>query len=283
MKNQSAAKEENIHGMLFHPEKLPSGVVPLLKAHLNILTKTLSNKLIGIYVHGSAAMGCFHAEQSDLDYLVVVSDPLEALERKTLAKAFLSIYGKDAPAKGVEMSIVLSRFAGTGFRYPTPYEFHMGTPEQILSQRVPQTNEPVDEDLAAHFTMVRKRGLCVYGKPIREVFAEVPRPYFIASIVQDFIWSYHHILEKTGDQPCPVPLYAVLNSCRMIAFLECEVMLSKAEGGQWGLNNLPARYYSLITEALKEYSCPFSSDKIDPGLLKEFAHYTQAKINTLKT
>ena len=38
--------------------------------------KILGDNLVGVYLHGSAAMGCFHPETGDLDLLTVVNDPL---------------------------------------------------------------------------------------------------------------------------------------------------------------------------------------------------------------
>ncbi|HHT85033.1 MAG: nucleotidyltransferase domain-containing protein [Bacillota bacterium] len=35
----------------------------------------LGSNLVGIYLHGSAAMGCWNPRTSDLDLLVVVNDP----------------------------------------------------------------------------------------------------------------------------------------------------------------------------------------------------------------
>jgi len=34
--------------------------------------KILGNNLVGIYLHGSAAMGCFNPKKSDLDLILIV-------------------------------------------------------------------------------------------------------------------------------------------------------------------------------------------------------------------
>lgn len=259
-------------------EKLPNEVVPLLQKHAQILFDVLGDKLVGIYVHGSAAMGGFTTTQSDFDYLAVISSPLTAEEREKLANSFLEIYGKDVPAKGVEMSIVLEKFSGKDFCYPTPYEFHMGTEEQIKFHGLPHKNKQVDPDLAAHFTITKKRGLCVYGKPIDEVFANVPRKYYLASIALDSEDSFKNVQEKTGVERCTVPNYAVLNFCRVLAFIDADMIASKTEGGEWALKNLPEKYHGVISAALQEYREVGSSEKIDPNVLKDFAAYAQNKI-----
>ena len=259
-------------------EKLPQEIVPVLRQHAQILLGVLGEKLTGIYIHGSAALGGFTFMQSDLDYLVLISNPLTQEERKKLANSFLKIYGKDAPAKGVEMSIVIKGFVGKNFRYPTPYEFHMGDKEQIRLHGLPHKIEMTDPDLSAHFTITKKRGLCIYGKSIDEVFTEVPQKYYLASVALDSEDSFKNIQEKTGSAYCVVPQYAVLNFCRVLAFIDEHLIISKTEAGEWALKNLPKKNHPIISAALQEYQNIGSSDKVDSKLLKDFAVYSQGRI-----
>ena len=39
-----------------------------------ICKRILGNKLTGIYLHGSMAMGCFNADKSDIDIIVIIED-----------------------------------------------------------------------------------------------------------------------------------------------------------------------------------------------------------------
>ena len=80
----------------------------------------LKSNLIGIYLHGSLAMGCF-TEQSDLDLLVLVNTPLDRATKRALVETLLNL--DDLPAKGIEMSVVLGKYAQE-FAYPTPFEVH---------------------------------------------------------------------------------------------------------------------------------------------------------------
>jgi len=265
--------------MLSNTEKLPKEVIPLLEKHAQILFDVLGTKLVGMYVHGSAAMGGFTIAQSDLDYLAVVSEALTPQEREKLSKAFLEIYGKDIPAKGVEMSIVIEKFVGKDFRYPTPYEFHMGAEEQIRFHGLPHTEEMADPDLAAHLMIIKKRGLCVYGKPIDQVFADIPKEYYLDSLVKDSEESFQNIQSETSDDERTVPNYAVLNFCRVLAFIDQDLITSKVEGGEWGLKNLPEKYHPIISAALQEYQNVGSSEKIDGQLLKDFAVYAHNRIS----
>ena len=48
-------------------------------------------------------------------------------------------------------------------------------------------------------------------------------------------------------------MYITLNLARVLAWQRDGSVLSKQEGGEWGLKNLPEKYHGLLREALSEY------------------------------
>jgi streptomycin 3"-adenylyltransferase len=60
----------------------------------------------------------------------------------------------------------------------------------------------------------------------------------------------HEDSERIGYDPA---VYWILGSCRILAFMREEKVLSKLEGGRWGLANLPEEYHDLIEQALYSY------------------------------
>ena len=48
-------------------------------------------------------------------------------------------------------------------------------------------------------------------------------------------------------------MYIILNLARVLAYLRDSLVLSKKEGGEWALGNIPEIYHSLVINALKEY------------------------------
>ena len=48
----------------------------------------LQQNLVGIYVHGSLAFGCFRWEKSDVDFLVVVREEPSLEQKVQLVKRF---------------------------------------------------------------------------------------------------------------------------------------------------------------------------------------------------
>ena len=136
----------------------------------------LRDDLVGVYLHGSLVMGCFNPQKSDIDLIIVVDRPLSDPVKKEYMEM---VVGCNAlgPAKGIEMSIVL-REVCKPFVYPTPYELHFSAGHLDWYKDDPddyiRRMNGTDKDLAAHFTVINKRGRCLYGLPIKDVFAEVP-------------------------------------------------------------------------------------------------------------
>ena len=211
-------------------------------------TRILGSKLVGIYVHGSYVLGCFTWEKSDLDYMVVVNAPLTQSEKEALITHILSL-DPYAPPKGLEMSVVLDSVCSP-FIYPTPFQLHFSNAHKArasadLAEYCAHMNGD-DPDLAAHFTIIRHAGQVLCGAPIADVFADVPKANYIDSILYDIGSAKEDI---TGD-----PVYFILNLCRVAAYVEDDLVLSKAQGGQWGLEKLPDIYDPMLHRALDAYA-----------------------------
>lgn len=134
---------------------------------------------------------------------------------------------------------------------PTPYELHYSAAwhERVLRGEVSYDAGRTDGDLPAHLFCVRRRGVCLYGRPIAEVFGDVSREAFLRAILADA----GEILE--GERLLEIPYYGVLNLCRVLqALTDREVYpYSKDEGGAWGLRRLPERFRPLIAAVLDVY------------------------------
>ena len=244
----------------------------IIEKFVSCSAEILKNKLTGIYLHGSAAMGCFHPGKSDLDFLVVVDETMTETEKKEYMGMVIAL-DADGPAKGIEMSIV-TRNVCDPFVYPTPFILHSSRMHTKWYRRDPddyiRKMNGTDRDLAAHFTVIRSRGICLYGLPVNEVFGEVPE--------QDYLDSIRYDVEEAAEQISENPLYMILNLTRVLGYLKVKEVLSKKEGGEWGLKNLPAKYHPLIRAALDEYENG-TENSYDATLALEYADYMLRQIN----
>ena len=76
--------------------------------------------LVGAYLHGSLAMGCFNPTGSDVDMLFVVDAPLSLEQKVELARVCLRRTESPRP---LELSVLL-RDALRPWHHPAPHEFH---------------------------------------------------------------------------------------------------------------------------------------------------------------
>lgn len=220
----------------------------LLRRVCGAYRRILGEKMVGFYVHGSIAFGCFTWATGDIDFLVAVDAPLSQSEKEALIRVLLDL-DADAPPKGFEMSVVL-RDVCKPFQYPTPFELHFSNAHRARARAdlsaYCRDMHGVDPDLAAHCTVIRHRGETLFGKPIETVFGEVPREAYADSILGDVGDAVQDIADN--------PVYVTLNLCRVLAYLTEGVVLSKQEGGEWGLTHLPEEYHPLLREALAAYA-----------------------------
>ena len=237
----------------------PQEISQLLSDIITECTVWLGDNLVGVYLHGSLAMGSFNPDASDIDFLVVTNTTLSPKERKELAQAMIRLAEK-APPKGLEMSVI-ARGELLDFKHPTPFEFHFSNDwrERYQNDTFDYAQENlVDGDLAAHLTIIKARGIALYGQPIDAVFPDIPKQHYIASILADA----REILEDMGSNP----VYNALNLCRVRAFLEAGLITSKREGGEWALQHATPFQASIIQQALAEYTSSRKQEWNQPAL-----------------
>lgn len=231
----------------------------------------LGENLVGIYVHGSIAFGCFHWDQSDIDFLVVVNKTLTQSQKTALIQVLLGL-SSISPPKGLEMSVVREKHCFE-FTYPTPFElhfsnFHIQRCRDDLEEYC-KTMNGTDADLAAHFMVTKEVGIVLSGKEITDVFGDVPKEAYLDSIKSDIEYA-RNAMEQN-------PVYLILNLCRVLAFIEENAVISKHQGGLWGLSNLPGRFLPLIQAAHDSY-CNVLDSHIDMEAANEFYQYMTSRI-----
>ena len=244
----------------------------LLEKFISYSKEIFGANLTGIYLHGSVVMNCFNPEKSDLDLLVVVRESIPD-EIKLQFMNLVMELNKQAPAKGLELSVVKEEVCKP-FVYPTPFELHFSNAHLNWYQSNPQDYvekmKGTDKDLAAHFTITYHRGKSLYGKEISEVFASVPAADYLDSIWCD--------IENAVEEIAENPMYLTLNLCRVLAYKKNGLIVSKQEGGEWGLKNVDKpKFQTLIMAALQEYQ----SNKamvFNLAVAKEFANYMLGEI-----
>ncbi len=217
------------------------------------LVDILGSDLIGVYLHGSLAMGCFNPRGSDLDLLVVTRRRMTADVWKRVAELCVRYARRPTP---IEISVMrLSQLRP--FRHPMPFDLHFGCEWKPFYMRILKSGRwraerrkvKRDADLAGHCMVLRHRGVRIQGAAIRSVVPAVPGRMYLDSVLRDHAWGWRHVLRN----PRGMGTYWVLNACRTAAYLSDGRVRSKAEGGRWGMRRLPASVRPVIRRALRVY------------------------------
>jgi predicted nucleotidyltransferase len=255
----------------------PPSVREQVQRLLDGLRAALVENLTGVYLHGSLAMACFNPARSDVDLLVITCQAMPVETKRDLAGLLLDVSLCPSP---IEMSC-LRRADLIPWRYPTPFDFHYSETWREAYVRdlagdgwqgwnaVPRC----DEDLAAHISVTRRRGVCLYGPPAGEVFPAVPRRDFLASVLGDVLSPQFGL-----DAVSKNPVYVVLNACRTLAYLRTGEFLSKDEGGAWALRALPGRFRPTLMAALDAYRGTADDGGVSKEAAAEFAAYMRGEL-----
>jgi Domain of unknown function (DUF4111) len=264
------ASDSHYHVLMGVPYSIPADVASLLSGIVVALRVGLGSNLVGIYLHGSLALGCFNPQVSDIDFLAVVHEPLGLNTKRNIVASLLKL-SEAAPRKGLEMSIVMASQA-RHVTYPPPFELHFSPTwfRRYQGGRASLDAVTGDPDLAAHFVTTRARGIVLWGKPIAQVFGDVPDEYYIASILED---ARDVLADMTSH-----PVYNVLNLCRVLAFLKQHKITSKLEAGEWALEHLNDQYGSIIEQAVEEYTGQ-RTEPWDENRLRAFGRYFEHELH----
>ena len=237
------------------------------------LADVLEENLVGVYLHGSLALGCYNPRRSDIDLVALTKRRTTEEERRRLAPVLLEFSGSWSAGPPYPIEI---HFLGEGdvrpWRYPTPFDLHYSEryrePFEAGRYELQQTE---DHDLAAHVTVLRSAGVVLRGPPPASVFPAVPERDYVDALLRDLRWS-----REEGEV-----LYTVLSPARIWASLAELTVHSKASGGVWARKRLPQEFRPLVDRALDVYRGASEDEDFPADELRRYADYVESQIALL--
>lgn len=205
---------------------------------------------MGLYLHGSGALGGFTPISSDLDFLAVVSRPLDQKEKLGISQILSKAH---CPARGVEFSAVTVEAARTSI-LPPPFELHVAKGAEL--EIVDGLDHPGDWDLVLYFEICRRSGVALHGPEPRALFAPIPRWLIVEMSRRELTWIEEHPAESTLES-------SLLQACRAWRYEEEGALCSKVAGGEWALTKLKGGSRNIVATAIQLKS------GIGQGLLDE--------------
>jgi hypothetical protein len=188
----------------------------------------LGDRLVGVWLVGSGAVGDYDPERSDIDVQAVATGRLPLDERKQLVGR-LEHDALPNPARGLEF-VLYARDDLADPRGPR-YQLNLNSGARMDHQ----VSYDADDDPQFWFTLdvsiARQTAQPLLGPPAAEVFPEPPRSSVAAAAVEalDF-WAE---LPGAGHQ-------AVLTACRSWAWATDGVWRSKGESARWAIERTAA-------------------------------------------
>ena len=235
----------------------------------------LDQNLLGIYLHGSLALGGFQPGRSDIDVIVVTAQRIELETKRRCIELFLRISRMPCPPD-IRFLVELDLFP---YQHPLLCDLHY---HEIWRENYHQElgtgtwkhwsdKAKRDPDLAVHLMVLHRYGICLSGKPIAEALPPVPERDFRDTIIKD--------VQVTQGKPLYDPISFVLNACRAYPYLQDGKILSKDAGGFWGLAHLPDQYHPLICQALALYRGERLGRPVGHAAWDDFAAYMHEAID----
>ena len=186
------------------------------------LNEILAPDLVGVYLHGSVALGDFVPSRSDVD-IVAVCAQLLSHDTKRLIAEHLATTALPCPAVGLELHVVRCDTLLPLTDSP-PFELHIATGTGTEPDRVVDGIARFgDPDLVMHYAVLRDRGNALTGPSPANLFPAVPRGMVLQALATELRWA-----RESGSGS-----YQVLNACRAWRFVEEGVLCSKLDGARW--------------------------------------------------
>jgi hypothetical protein len=185
----------------------------------------LRGRLRAAYLHGSAVLGGWVQERSDVDMLFVTEDGIPGPDVAAVATTLTGLR-PECPGRGLECSLVSAGQAARPHA-PWPFLLHVAPAAGGDQPRVVSgAGHPGDPDLLMHYTVCRSAGWPVSGPGPPELIGSVPRRLVLGYLAGELGWGVGHGTEA----------YAVLNACRALVFLAEGAIVSKVAGGRIALD-----------------------------------------------
>ena len=204
-----------------HPEELGTDARSAGRGVCRALRIALGKDLRAVYLHGSAVLGGFRWDRSDLDILALSRGSLSDDQVRRVDDALAPL---PYPANGLEFTLMTANEAAAPVLPAPRFQLHirtpgLGHPGGIVDGRTGAG----DPDLVLHLAVCRERGVALFGPPPDVTLAAIPSETVLAAMREEIAWARANA----------APEYLVLTSARVWLFAETRRIVSKVEAGEW--------------------------------------------------
>jgi len=201
---------------------LPNAEATYLEQVVKTLQSCLQQRLVGVYLFGSAAYGDYTPGISDLDVQAVVTESLSKHECTDIASS-LSHQRLPCPARRLEFVCYAQSSINPATRHPhfeLNFNTGAGEPDHLSLNPAEESSHWFVLDIA----MGRELGRTLVGPEPAQVFAPIPRIWQLEAIADSLAWHRTHEFTSANS---------VLNACRGWRYAVTGMWGSKVAGAAW--------------------------------------------------
>lgn len=203
---------------------LPEEVDAYLEEIVQSLTDYLKDRLVGVYLFGSASYDAYEPGLSDLDVQAIVKDPLDTVDKQAVIGR-LNQGALPCPATKLEFVVYAQSAVYPASRHPR-FELNLNTglhqPDHVSLDPANESSHWFLLDIA----MGRELGRNLHGPNTTDAFGAIPRRWVLEAIANSLGWHQENELNSANS---------VLNACRGWRFIVTYEFSSKLDGAKWAM------------------------------------------------
>lgn len=208
--------------LLFAPTALPNAKVTYLQQVVKTLQNAIKQRLVGVYLFGSAAYNDYRPRESDLDVQAVVTQSLSKCECTDIASR-LAHPRLPCPTRRLEFVCYTKSSINSATRHPhfeLNFNTGAGEPNHLTLDPASESSHWFLLDIA----MGRVSGQALVGPEPAQVFAPIPRIWQLEAIADSLAWHTTHEFTSVNT---------LLNACRSWRYAVTGLWGSKSAGAAW--------------------------------------------------
>ena len=238
-----------MHGEFQNFENCSKEVKQQIRNKVNGVSRLLKTNLVGLYLHGSIVLDAFDENSSDLDMAGVINSGLSLADKIELGSLLFSLNKEPCP---LELQLFI-RDGFTHLKNQPEGHFYFSDYWSVQYEKISSGAENAEEIFASvffggepvsDFAVIKQKGICLFGKPINEVFTDISNGLFFSSVSSNIDDFY---VESDNDSQSS---FLVLQLCRILSFKKTGEILSKPKAAIWAFEHLPNQYHAIIKTAL---------------------------------
>jgi streptomycin 3"-adenylyltransferase len=218
-----------MHQDLSFPASSPAdaAALDLARSTCARLASALGGNLVAAYLHGSAVLGGYRPDRSDLDFL---ARPDAQLANADVAAVVASLDRGAYPARGLELRLRTTAEAALPGTHAPRFQLHVATsgidgPIRVVDGR----QREGDRDLILHFAVCRVAGVTLLEPPPDETLRSICTSDLAQAMLDEIEWAAF----------AAPPAYLVLTCARAWLFAVTDRIASKIEAGEWAAERYP--------------------------------------------